>query len=92
MEDCQGEESCPFESQVSHKANNENGVGRLEISVSFATESAPFNSKNSENQIRIEVPANLHGVELQGRRLFCRQGFKALLISQSPGDFLCAIQ
>jgi hypothetical protein len=92
FEACQGVENCPIISDVALNAQIQEGVGFLEISVTFSSELLRINPNQAGNVIKISVPANLHGVELRGSRLFCREGFKALLVSQSPGDFLCAIQ
>jgi hypothetical protein len=86
------EDRCPIVSQVAMKASLDNGVGRVELTVSLSSKTLLLNPATSGNSLKVEFPANLHGVRLEGRRLFCREGFKALMISQAPGDFLCAIQ
>jgi len=85
------EEPCNITSQVRGTLTTHDGVGFIELTVAFESAISKLNPANPENQIRLSFPVNIFGVQIQGQKILCRRGYKALLVSQSPGDFLCML-
>jgi|GEM_PF-1395205 len=85
------DEACPITSQVNGTLRTQDGVGYIDLVISFESPSLRVNPLNPENQINVTFPVNIFGVQIEGQKIFCKRGYKVLLITQSPGDFLCML-
>jgi hypothetical protein len=98
LENCQTPTpNCVFKSVVSALMVHEKGVGYLHVELSFVPQDSvqlksPFNPQKNENKIVLWAPLNFYGVEIKEQKISCLPDFKAIMIAQQPGEFLCLRQ